>query len=239
MQKPIATHLETELPALVADEKPPGAKRKSIATSVPFHAPSAQTNSQRTHERFQREHVETLPPRGYLPTQNRSILSRIQSRWSTLSRRIRVLVIVALVCVLALIIGLSAGLSSKSRTQNLPLPSSHGGPYSGDLTYYDPALGACGLTNSGSDTIVAVSHFVFDAVSVGSDPNSNPLCGKKIRARRGDKSIDLTVVDRCTGCQPTDIDVTRSVFADLANIDQGRVSVSWSWLEDVPEAANG
>lgn len=238
MQKPAVVHHEPELPALIADEKPPGIKRKPIATSTPVHTPSASTLSH-SHDRSQGERAATLPPRGYLPTQNRSLPSRIQARWIVLSRRTRIVVIVALVCLVALIIGLSAGLSSKSRTQNLPLPSSHGGPYNGDLTYYDPALGACGLTNSGSDTIAAVSHFVFDAVSVGSNPNANPLCGKKIRARRGDKSIDLTVVDRCTGCQPTDIDVTRSVFADLANIDEGRVSVSWSWLEDVLEAAIG
>ena len=132
-----------------------------------------------------------------------------------------------------LIIGLSAGLASRSRTSNLPLPNDHGGPYSGDLTYYDPALGACGLINDGSDSIVSVSHIIFDAVSVGSNPNANPLCGKKIRARRDGKSIDLKVVDRCTGCQSTDIDVTRSVFKALASIDEGRVGVEWSWLEDV------
>lgn len=240
MQKGTISHHETELPALVADEKPSGIKRKPLATTpAATYTPSSQRHSYKTHERLGKQHAEPLPPRGYLPTQNRSVSSRIQARWGMLSRRARVLILVAFICVVALIIGLSAGLSSRSRTQNLPLPSSHGGPYSGDLTYYDPALGACGLTNSGSDAIVAVSHIIFDAVSVGSNPNANPLCGKKIRARRENKSIDLTVVDRCTGCQPTDIDVTRSVFADLASIDQGRVSVSWSWLEDVPEAATG
>lgn len=239
MQKSTVTYHETELPALVADEKPSGVKRKPIATPAATYNPSSQRHSRQAVERFEKQYARPLPPRGYLPSQNRSVVSRIQARWVTLSRRARILNLVGLICVIALIIGLSAGLSSKSRTQNLPLPSSHGGPYSGDLTYYDPALGACGFTNSGSDAIVAVSHIVFDAVSVGSNPNANPLCGKKIRARRDNKSIDLTVVDRCTGCQPTDIDVTRSVFADLATIDEGRVSVNWSWLEDVPEGATG
>ena len=50
---------------------------------------------------------------------------------------------------------------------------------------------------SDSDIIVSISHFVFDAVSKGSNPNANPLCGHKIRAVRDGNSVDLTVVDRC------------------------------------------
>ena len=88
------------------------------------------------------------------------------------------------------------------RSQNLPLPS-NSKSFKGDLTYYSPALGACGITSSDSDNICAVSHIVFDAVSKGSNPNANPLCGLKIRATRFDersksqRSVDLKVVDRC------------------------------------------
>ena len=155
-------------------------------------------------------------------------------RWKSLSRRYQILIVLGLLAVLILIIGLAVGLSTRSRVQNLPLPSGRGGPYTGDLTYYDPGLGACGITSSDKDKIVAVSHLVFDAVSVGSNPNNNPLCGKKIRARRNNRSVDLTVVDRCTGCKPTDIDVTVNIFATLAEVDQGRVTVEWNWLQDVP-----
>jgi expansin (peptidoglycan-binding protein) len=85
-----------------------------------------------------------------------------------------------------------------------------------------------------------VSHFLFDHEQKGSDPNANPLCGRKIRATRfneaagGKRSVDLTVVDRCTGGQPTDLDVTISVFKKLANVDDGRVQVQWAWLGDEP-----
>lgn len=160
-------------------------------------------------------------------------------RWRGLSKRNRIIFISAILALIILIIGLAAGLSTRAKTQNLPLPSGRGGPYTGDLTYYDPGLGACGVTSSDGDRIVAVSHLVFDAVSTGSNPNANPLCGKKIRARRNNKSVDLTVVDRCTGCQPTDIDVTIDIFGMLAEVDQGRVLVEWNWLEDVPENAQG
>ncbi|RMD42184.1 hypothetical protein DV735_g2929, partial [Chaetothyriales sp. CBS 134920] len=118
---------------------------------------------------------------------------------------------------------------------NLPLPSDHGGPYTGDLTYYEPGLGACGITSSSSENVVAVSHTLFDAAQTGSDPNANPLCGTKIRAKRykegvGERTVDLTVVDRCVGCKSTDIDVTTTAFGRLADLDLGRVTVTWSWL---------
>lgn len=122
--------------------------------------------------------------------------------------------------------------------------------------------------------ICAVSHVIFDAASTGSNPNANPLCGRRIRVRRGKRSVDVRVVDRCTsffisffhppnykllsscdpgigvavghgvcandmygigvGCKETDLDVSRAVFGDLAELDLGRVVVEWAWLEDVP-----
>jgi hypothetical protein len=117
-----------------------------------------------------------------------------------------------------------------------------------------PGLGACGITNSDSDSIVAISKLVFDAAQTGSDPNANPLCGKKIRASRFDeqvgaqRSVDLTVTDRCkllasksllrftysmtgVGCKENDIDVTTSVFDQLEARAVGRTTVTWAWLD--------
>jgi hypothetical protein len=155
-----------------------------------------------------------------------------------MSKRRKLTIGAILVCLLILIIGLAAGLSSQKKVQNLPLPSNNGGPYQGDLTYYAPGLGACGIDSKDGDNIVAVSHLLFDAVSTGSDPNQNPLCGKMIRARTSAGSVDLKVVDRCTGCEPRDLDITEKTFAKLANVDQGRVEVEWSWLEGVPGGAS-
>ena len=49
--------------------------------------------------------------------------------------------------------------------------------FTGDLTYYTPGLGACGITSGESDAVVAVSH-----VEYGNDPNPNnsPACGRQI-----------------------------------------------------------
>lgn len=58
------------------------------------------------------------------------------------------------------------------------------------------------MTSDDNDHIVAISHLVYDAQTPGSDPNANPLCGKKIRAKHTttsgeSRTMDLTVVDRC------------------------------------------
>lgn len=121
------------------------------------------------------------------------------------------------------------------RAQSLPLPSNTD-HHTGELTYYGTGLGACGIDSDDSDAIVSVSHYIFDAVQTGSDPNSNPLCGRKIRATRVDErtgkqvSIDVKVVDRCTGCEPTDLDVSPAMFDTMADHDLGRVLVTWAWL---------
>ncbi|KAF4552907.1 Hypothetical protein D9617_8g049200 [Elsinoe fawcettii] len=154
-----------------------------------------------------------------------------------LRRKVFLLVLLGVfVVLLALIIGLAVGLGEGSkRAQNLPLPSNRE-TFTGDLTYYEPGLGACGITSSSSENIVAVSRILFDAAQTGSDPNQNPLCGRKLRATRfneatgSQRSVDLTVVDRCVGCQPTDIDVTISAFTQMAAEELGRVTATWAWL---------
>lgn len=125
------------------------------------------------------------------------------------------------------------------RPSNLPLPS-NSQTFDGELTYFQTGLGACGETNTDSDMIVSVSHIIFDAAgsssSKGGNSNANPLCGLMIRAERYDedrgerRSVDLKVVDRCTGCQPNDLDVTYAAFDKLASRDRGRVKVTWAWL---------
>ena len=73
--------------------------------------------------------------------------------------------------------------------------------FSGDGTFYAAGLGACGITNSDTDMIAAISSTYFDAYpyvvflvsphavhahtsfsGATGNPNSNPICGKQIRA---------------------------------------------------------
>lgn len=82
-----------------------------------------------------------------------------------------------------------------------------------------------------------MSHIIYDAASTSSNPNLNPLCGKKIRITHTDdrdgklKSIDVTVVDRCVGCKATDIDLSPGMFDKLAPAEEGRVVGTWAWLD--------
>lgn len=123
---------------------------------------------------------------------------------------------------------------------NLPLPT-NADTFEGDLTYFQTGLGACGWTTGQEDLIVSISHTVFDAAgsssSQGGNSNTNPLCGRMVRATRynedagAERSVDLKVVDRCTGCAPEDLDTTLGAFEKLASEDEGRVDVRWAWLE--------
>lgn len=90
---------------------------------------------------------------------------------------------------------------------------------------------------------MSISHILFDAAGsstdTGGNSNDNPLCNKVLRASRFDeqygaqRSVDLKVVDRCTGCEVDDLDTTLGAFEKLAPSALGRVDVTWAWLQPV------
>lgn len=96
----------------------------------------------------------------------------------------------------------------------------------GDLTYYDVGMGACGWDDSGKDfteNIVALSHLVM-----GTQSNGNPYCGKSISISYGGKTIQAIVRDKCMGCEPEAIDVSKCAFVDLmGSMEAGRKAVDW------------
>lgn len=73
-------------------------------------------------------------------------------------------------------------------------------------------------------------------MQVGTNPNTNPLCGRKLWATRvreetgKNVSVVATVVDRCVGCLPEDLDFSPTLFDVLADEGLGRVKISWTWL---------
>ncbi|KAI0280644.1 RlpA-like double-psi beta-barrel-protein domain-containing protein-containing protein [Russula aff. rugulosa BPL654] len=99
-------------------------------------------------------------------------------------------------------------------------------------TWYLPGLGACGFENNSSQPIVAVSWKLYDfTVSyIHGNPNTNPVCGRKIHAIYKGGSVDVTVVDRCTGCNETDLDFSPGAFRHLADLGVGRLyNMTWNW----------
>ncbi|KAF2771227.1 hypothetical protein EJ03DRAFT_269036 [Teratosphaeria nubilosa] len=108
-----------------------------------------------------------------------------------------------------------------------------GTSYTGDITYYTPGMGACGITSTDGDPIVAIAESMFDSYSseAGGNPNNNPVCNKKISITGTDGSqYSATVVDRCTGCDESSIDLSPSLFSTVAPDGDGRVhNIKWCW----------
>ncbi|CAG8526108.1 11849_t:CDS:1 [Ambispora leptoticha] len=105
-------------------------------------------------------------------------------------------------------------------------PASH----SGDGTFFDPGLGACGTTANDNSMIVALAAPDFDPSTPNGNPNKNSLCGKRVRIFRNEKSVDAIVQDRCPPCKSGDIDMSPAVFKHIANPSEGRILVSWQYI---------
>ncbi|KAI0654595.1 RlpA-like double-psi beta-barrel-protein domain-containing protein-containing protein [Cubamyces menziesii] len=101
----------------------------------------------------------------------------------------------------------------------------------GDATFYEAGLGACGVFNTDSDFIVAIDAATFDNFpGATGNPNTNPICHKSLTATGPDgKTVTVTVTDRCAGCAPGSIDLTPTAFQQLASLDVGRLhGVTWT-----------
>jgi expansin (peptidoglycan-binding protein) len=88
----------------------------------------------------------------------------------------------------------------------------------GDITYYEPGLGACGWTNSDSEYVVALSPSQYGG-----------SCGKMISIAKDGKTVQAKVVDLCPGCASGAIDVSSTAFRALADLSVGRTKCTWSF----------
>lgn len=122
-------------------------------------------------------------------------------------------------------------------------------------TFYATGLGACGITNTDTDFIAAVSHTFFDSYHGynGANPNNNPLCGRKVTANctfsllslpyisshtsqflldKG-KKVTVAITDRCEGCAEFDLDFSPKAFTKLADQSLGRLKgMTWSFVKN-------
>jgi expansin (peptidoglycan-binding protein) len=55
-------------------------------------------------------------------------------------------------------------------------------------------------------------------------------CGKKIKISTSKGSVTATVVDTCPGCARGSLDLSISAFEAVGEIDDGRISIKWSFL---------
>ncbi|RWA10810.1 hypothetical protein EKO27_g4287 [Xylaria grammica] len=107
--------------------------------------------------------------------------------------------------------------------------------YSGDITYYDLGLGACGYDDAGTtEHIVAISHLDWysrgSGTSLGIDMPNHPWCDQTITITADGKSTTALVHDICPSCASGSIDVSDSVFMALfGSLEAGRTQASWSF----------
>ncbi|KAI0090516.1 RlpA-like double-psi beta-barrel-protein domain-containing protein-containing protein [Irpex rosettiformis] len=106
------------------------------------------------------------------------------------------------------------------------------GKHTGQGTYYDTGLTACGVTNTNDEYIAAVSHILYDSFPgyAGGNPNNNPICGKSVTAHYQGKSVTVKITDRCEACAEWDLDFSPAAFTQLSAMEVGRISgVTWSF----------
>ncbi|KAI0521396.1 RlpA-like double-psi beta-barrel-protein domain-containing protein-containing protein [Xylaria bambusicola] len=99
----------------------------------------------------------------------------------------------------------------------LGLVAGHALANSGDMTWFDPGLGACGATNGPNDFIVAMSP-------------GEMKCGTNIKINYKGKSATAKIVDKCPGCAGGSIDVSPAVFKVFADLGVGRIHVDWAYV---------
>lgn len=99
--------------------------------------------------------------------------------------------------------------------------------FSGDATYYDVGLGACGVANDNSEFIAALNVDQFH--EFGSMSNGNPACGKTATIHYQGKSVTVTIQDKCPGCAHGDLDLSPSAFEQLSDKGAGRIKMTWSF----------
>ncbi|PPJ54636.1 hypothetical protein CBER1_07656 [Cercospora berteroae] len=104
----------------------------------------------------------------------------------------------------------------------------------GDLTYYETGLGACGKTSYEGDYVCAIGHGMYEAATIGGNPNNNPYCGKQIRATlpATGKTVTVTVVDSCGGCADNALDFAGGAWNDITNgaAPTRYHDLEWNWV---------
>ncbi|CDU26298.1 uncharacterized protein SPSC_06492 [Sporisorium scitamineum] len=96
-----------------------------------------------------------------------------------------------------------------------------GGSFQGKGTFFTPDQGACGKWNTGTDKIVALSSDIYQG---------GKHCFEGVRICHGGKCVNAKVADLCPGCRKTSLDMSPSLFKELASPDIGVIDIQWSFV---------
>lgn len=75
---------------------------------------------------------------------------------------------------------------------------------------------------------------MYEAATIGGNPNNNPYCGKQIRATlpATGKTVTVTVVDSCGGCADNALDFAGGAWNDITNgaAPTRYHDLEWNWV---------
>lgn len=96
-----------------------------------------------------------------------------------------------------------------------------GEPQQGIATYYDATgAGNCGYDPSPNDLLVAA----IDAPQYA----GSAACGECVDVTGPSGSVRVRIVDKCPECGVGHLDLSREAFARIADLQLGRVDISWT-----------
>lgn len=133
----------------------------------------------------------------------------------------------------AVLLVLAAGLKALSASsqgqenQVVWLPVAHGPTraatnriHTGIATYYQATgEGACLFAASPQDLRVAAMN--------AEEYNNAAYCGAYIHVSGPKGEVTVRIVDLCPECKSGHLDLSREAFAEIANLEEGRVTINW------------
>jgi len=101
-----------------------------------------------------------------------------------------------------------------------PGPIPFGSIHEGNGTwYYATGAGNCSFPASPENMMVAAMNHI--------DYANSALCGAYVQVTGPNDTIIVRIVDQCPECPVNHIDLSQEAFVEIANLADGRVSISW------------
>ncbi len=105
--------------------------------------------------------------------------------------------------------------------------------HSGEGTYY---VGVAGSASGNCSIDVAAGDYLHCALN-SIDYDNATACGGYIKVNGQKGSVVLQVVDRCPECKAGDVDMTEAAFAMIDDVVNGRVPITWEYVENPNDTA--
>jgi len=113
---------------------------------------------------------------------------------------------------------ISCGISAQNCNDNI---------HTGEITFYE---GIQGTSGGNCSLPVAADDFMHCALN-NIDYDGSNACGACLEVTGSKGTVIVQVVDRCPECAEGDVDLTEQAFEKVENPIDGRVQISWKFIE--------